>query len=164
MCKKHIYLLVPVNTNTHFLDKITTMNMDEIEYVLACFILWNFVCWYLTLWACQIFNQNAHIAKIGWEPLFHTNYGHWPTSCGEAHPHEWIWLETNLFWFDLDFKTYTANNMKNKLSKCSSRMFISLKLAENRFFITTMAMDPLFVGKHTHMSGFGQKRTCYGLN
>ena len=164
MCKKHIYQFVPVNTYTHFLDKITTMNIDEIEYVLACFILWNFVCWYLTLWACQIFNQNAHIAKIGWEPLFHNHHGHWPTFCGEPHLYGWIWPETNLFWFELDFETYTADNIKHKLSKYSIITFITLKLTENRFFITTMAIDPLFVGRHTHMSRFGQKRTCSGSN
>ena len=96
--------------------------------------------------------------------LFHNYHGHGPTFYGEVHPHEWIWPETNLFWFELDYETCAAANLYYKLAKSSIRLFLPQKLAEKRVFITTMVMDPFFIGKPTYMCGFDQKRTCSGSN
>ena len=138
--------------------------MDEIEYVLACFILWNFICWYRTLWACEIFNQIVLTTKIDREPLFHNYHGHGPTFYWEAHLYVWIWPETNLFRFELDYETCAAANSYYRLAKSSIRLLLPQKLMEKCFSILTMIIDPLFAGRHTHMSRFGQKRTCSGSN
>ena len=90
--------------------------------------------------------------KMGENRFFITTVAMDPLFVGGAHPHQWMRPKPNLFPVDFNHETCSAHIRRHWLANDAIRMFVAPKMGENRFFIITMAMDPLFMERDTHMS------------